>query len=192
MFRGLSVNILCIPASSNTNISHQLFEYLIIHSTRTQIQKVFLYSKIVLKVCFKDFFLYKNKSESKIYINIDRNFIFFINNYLNLYLQCIIVNPSFYFHNAYLLHFQTNFYLCSGDKPDLESFSIMEVEGDTLKYKCSICNKMFTRKTNLFNHLETFHFPYSFSYACTICAEILNTRERLRQHKKKHKIDHQN
>ena len=52
-----------MPESFNTNISHQLFDYKITsvnsqHYT-TQLKKVILYSKLVLKVRFKDFWYTK-------------------------------------------------------------------------------------------------------------------------------------
>ena len=56
----LKFNFLCIPESFNTNILHQLFDYkitFVIHSRRTQIPKLVLYSKPVLNVCFNDFWV---------------------------------------------------------------------------------------------------------------------------------------
>ena len=57
-------NYFCIPESFNMKISHHPFDHTItlwINSTRTQIQKVFLYLKtgLVLNVRFKDFWYTK-------------------------------------------------------------------------------------------------------------------------------------
>ena len=63
-----SYNFICIPESFNTNISHQLFYYEITFTALKHKSKRWLVSKTNLKSSFERFPVYKNKSESKIYI----------------------------------------------------------------------------------------------------------------------------
>ena len=61
----------CILESFNRNNSHQLFDKTItfVNSQhKNTIQKVIQYSKIGFKCSFERFLVYKNKSDSKIYI----------------------------------------------------------------------------------------------------------------------------
>ena len=80
---------------------------------------------------------------------------------------------------------QTDFHYFLGTQPNLEDYCTRDPV--TMRYTCSICFRALTRKEKLFNHLETFHFPDSFSYNCTFCTEVFNTRERLSNHRKKHR-----
>ena len=50
-------------------------------------------------------------------------------------------------------------------------------------YYCTICNKPFAKKGQLRNHLQSIHFPDSFSYACSYCTAVFNTRNKLYIHK---------
>ena len=74
-----------------------------------------------------------------------------------------------------------NQYHFLGVFPDLEDYC--SIDSITMKYKCTMCYKMTTRKDNLLNHLEGTHFPNSFSYSCKLCTAVFNTRKKLQQHK---------
>ena len=85
------------------------------------------------------------------------------------------------FFNTYSLI--SNLFL--GLLPDLEAYC--PIDAITMKYKCTMCYKMCTRKDNLLNHLEGFHFPNSFTYSCKLCTAVFNTRKKRQQHRQKHK-----
>ena len=106
-------NYICIPESLNTHISHHLFDYIITFvnlRTRTQIQKVILYSKPVLNVCFKDFWDIK--------INQSQKYIFSLSIFSTLNLDLVWLNLTYLGLNFFLcirfslkLTFQTGFWL---------------------------------------------------------------------------------
>jgi len=73
-----------------------------------------------------------------------------------------------------------------GDCEDRRAFleeQLTKVEGG---YQCSIC-KIFFHKTkhHTINHVESIHFPNTFTYSCPHCAKIVHTRKALEHHKRK-------
>ena len=50
------------------------------------------------------------------------------------------------------------------------------------KFQCTVCNKQSARKDNLFKHIESVHFPDSFTYECTFCHETFSTRNKKENH----------
>jgi len=53
----------------------------------------------------------------------------------------------------------------------------------TNKFRCNICHKLVNQKTHVLNHLESIHFPQSFTYMCPVCSAVFNTRNKLYKHK---------
>ena len=49
-------------------------------------------------------------------------------------------------------------------------------------FQCTICNKQTARKDNLFKHLESIHFPNSFTYTCDYCQVIFSTKKKKEYH----------
>ena len=88
---------------------------------------------------------------------------------LNLY-KCLFFNTFLLINTIFL-----------GVLPDLEAYC--SIDSITLKFKCSMCYKMFKRKDDLLNHLEGTHFLNSFSHSCKLCTALFNTRKKLQQHK---------
>ena len=58
------------------------------------------------------------------------------------------------------------------------------------KYHCTICNEYSHAGITLArNHVESKHFPGTFTYSCDICDEIFTTRINANNHKaRKHKF----
>jgi len=57
----------------------------------------------------------------------------------------------------------------------------------TSSWQCTICGKECTQKVNLIKHVETVHFPDSFTHECKYCGETFNTKNKLYHHVRKHK-----
>jgi len=53
---------------------------------------------------------------------------------------------------------------------------------DGLGWQCNICGKICSQKVNLTKHVESVHFPNSFSYDCRHCGETFNTKNKLYVH----------
>ena len=49
-------------------------------------------------------------------------------------------------------------------------------------FKCTICGKQVSVKTNLRNHIESAHFPGHFSYNCNHCGKIFKSKATLCNH----------
>ena len=52
------------------------------------------------------------------------------------------------------------------------------------KYCCVMCNNFsHMSKSNVRNHVESIHFPDTFSYSCSLCTSIFKTRQELYRHR---------
>ena len=78
-----------------------------------------------------------------------------------------------------------------GDSYDLQSpedfkkYIVRTDRGQT----CSICQAFsHSSKSNVKKHIESRHFPNSFSYSCTHCATVVGTQMALDKHMATHKI----
>ena len=49
-------------------------------------------------------------------------------------------------------------------------------------FKCTICGKQVSVKTNLRNHIESAHFPGHFSYNCNYCGKTFKSKNSLCNH----------
>ena len=49
-------------------------------------------------------------------------------------------------------------------------------------WQCTICGKECAQKVNLAKHVESVHFPNSFSYECKYCGQTFNTKNKLYVH----------
>jgi len=77
-----------------------------------------------------------------------------------------------------------------GSLKDLcEEYSTVCADDEGFKsFKCTICQKLFAKKSDLAIHIEGLHFPGTFTYPCKYCGEVLDTKKRLYHHQsKKHK-----
>jgi len=71
-----------------------------------------------------------------------------------------------------------------GQITSLEDFDkFMEKEPETSGYFCSICQLYRKRgKADVRNHIESKHFPNSFTYNCHICSLVVGTNKALSRH----------
>ena len=54
-------------------------------------------------------------------------------------------------------------------------------------YRCKLCDKaVVTRKTDMTYHIESIHFPGTFSYSCNYCDAVLDGRNKMRKHIARH------
>jgi len=71
-----------------------------------------------------------------------------------------------------------------GQISSVEDFDkFMEKEPETSGYFCNICQMYRKRgKADVRNHIESKHFPNSFSYNCHICSYVVGTNKALSRH----------
>ena len=64
---------------------------------------------------------------------------------------------------------------------DFEEYISKEPDG--VKYYCSICEKFRKRgRSDVKDHIESIHFPNSFSYQCQYCDHVVGTNKALTRH----------
>ena len=78
-------------------------------------------------------------------------------------------------------------FVFSGPFSSAEDFDIyIEKEIDHPGYFCSICNLFRKRgRADVRNHVESKHFPGTFTYNCTDCGLVLNTKTSLTRHQQR-------
>ena len=83
--------------------------------------------------------------------------------------------------------------LCSGinDRDSLLKYINQSLVGAGASFQCTLCGKTKGQKNNIMNHVESIHFPGSFTYHCNICDKTVKTKSALnlhnaRYHSKKH------
>ena len=50
------------------------------------------------------------------------------------------------------------------------------------KYYCSLCEYSSSNKTHVKDHIESQHFPNTFSYQCPYCDNVVGTNKALKRH----------
>ena len=68
------------------------------------------------------------------------------------------------------------------DPGDLEVYIKYSANSHTRAYLCTLCGREFGQKPHVTNHLESIHFPNSFSYPCKHCGLQFNTKNKLYKH----------
>ena len=53
------------------------------------------------------------------------------------------------------------------------------------KYSCSMCDFTQSRPSHVRNHVESIHFPHTFTYNCPVCGKDFGTKKAFLNHKKK-------
>ena len=83
--------------------------------------------------------------------------------------------------------------LCSGinDRDSLLKYIKQNSVGAGASFQCTLCGKTNGQKNNIMNHVESIHFPGSFTYHCNLCDKTVKTKSALnlhnaRYHSKKH------
>ena len=67
-------------------------------------------------------------------------------------------------------------YVFIGSGSNLDRFDdYIETLGARM-FRCSLCGKVSSAKSNLKTHVESKHFPGSFVYTCKFCGETFSTR----------------
>ena len=84
----------------------------------------------------------------------------------------------------FVLHLSTLFHLISFDFSDVVSvLKSYAVFNKNLKmFQCTICNKQCAQKSNMLRHIESIHFPNTFTYTCEYCNATLPTRKKKEHH----------
>merc|ERR1711874_761026 len=59
---------------------------------------------------------------------------------------------------------------------------IVPVDGHVGPFKCTVCGKLSSHKSNLRKHVENIHFPGYIAHSCKHCTEIFPTRNHLNHH----------
>ena len=72
------------------------------------------------------------------------------------------------------------------DRGMLNDYIVKDCEG----LKCTVCGKRSASKQTLLNHVESVHFPNTFTYTCKFCGKEYNAKNTLQVHiSTKHKSD---
>ena len=78
-------------------------------------------------------------------------------------------------------------YLIAGSlKEFCEDYITPSTAEPTRPHRCIICNKTFSTRQVIENHIESLHFPDTFMHTCRFCGETLGTRKKLSHHQNKH------
>ena len=68
---------------------------------------------------------------------------------------------------------------------DLDQYIGVKIDG---RWPCGICFAFKHQwKANVRNHIESKHFPGTFTHLCPLCGEACGSRQSLENHKRKHK-----
>ena len=69
------------------------------------------------------------------------------------------------------------------DPSELDNFVIRTLMG---QFTCSICMRFrHQARANVKNHVESKHFPNSFTYTCDLCGNITHTKQAHQNHRSK-------
>ena len=63
---------------------------------------------------------------------------------------------------------------------DLDQYVLSSGDGS---FCCGICNQTMNHKGTLKEHIESKHFPNSFSYQCPECSHVVGTKKALKRHR---------
>ena len=70
------------------------------------------------------------------------------------------------------------------DPTDLLRYVRESYEGDRRVHMCTLCSKFsHTARSNVRNHVESVHFPNTFSYPCALCDKSFPTKQSVQTHK---------
>ena len=70
------------------------------------------------------------------------------------------------------------------EEVDLHGYSSKITEGENIgKIQCNLCGKISRDRTNLFEHVESIHFPGSYEYQCDQCGKKFDAKQKWRMHR---------
>ena len=78
--------------------------------------------------------------------------------------------------------FTFNLILFSGTLREFSEDYIVHNTNNSYKFKCKLCEKEFTTRQKIENHIESIHFPGFFVYTCVSCNTSVNTRQKYYHH----------
>ena len=117
------------------------------------------------------------KAKDKIWYNTE----FCVNKICNLnsFVHIRRLSIASCFTAFYLYHFSGQ---TLQDPSELQQF--VKKDYETNKYYCTLCER-FSHKstTHIRNHVESQHFPNTFSYPCDICGEVLTSKSNFMLHR---------
>jgi len=74
-----------------------------------------------------------------------------------------------------------------------ELFQFVQKDPETKKYYCTLCEKFSHQGRNMArNHVESRHFPNTFSYPCDLCGDVLQSRSSHLQHRSSKHLNRKN
>ena len=98
--------------------------------------------------------------------------------------NCLDCDKVFGTNNAYLWH--KNYNICIlGAVSNPEDFEKFAVKNGPGSFSCSLCTKHAAQITDIKRHIESIHFPNTFTYTCPFCSKQLGSNNAYLVHKKK-------
>ena len=74
-----------------------------------------------------------------------------------------------------------------------ELLQFVRRDPDNKKYYCTLCEKFSQKVITLTrNHVESQHFPDTFSYPCDMCGDVLTTNTKLMHHRTRKHLNKKN
>ena len=74
-----------------------------------------------------------------------------------------------------------------------ELLQFVRRDPDDKKYYCTLCEKFAQKIITLTrNHVESQHFPDTFSYPCDLCGDVLTTNTKLQLHRTRKHLNKRN
>ena len=61
----------------------------------------------------------------------------------------------------------------------------MTKSGVSSGWQCTLCEKECTQKNNLVKHIESVHFPDSFTHKCKYCGQTFSNKNKMYMHVQK-------
>ena len=87
---------------------------------------------------------------------------------------------------VFLEFFKKNCNICVlGAVSNPEDFEKFAVKNGPGSFSCSLCTKHAAQLTDIKRHIESIHFPNTFTYACPFCSKQLGSNNAYLVHKKK-------
>jgi len=70
----------------------------------------------------------------------------------------------------------------TNDRLSLMQYITQNSVGASASFQCTLCGKINGQKNNIMNHVESIHFPGSFTYHCQLCDKTVQTKSALNLH----------
>ena len=67
------------------------------------------------------------------------------------------------------------YYVVGPERSLLAEYIEKQQDDSGIRFKCTMCPMTNKLKTNVVNHVESAHFPDTFSYSCEYCGKIFKS-----------------